>query len=233
MLECIFHGHSFVEIRNGHITLLIDPYITGNPQCDITVQQACEKKPQAIILTHGHDDHIGDTLEIVKQTWAQIITSYDLAKYFTSELGIENTSGHGTGGWVQYDWFHVKLFQARHGGGISSWKDWYTVAAWVIVTIDDKKIYHAGDTGLFGDMRLLHEYDHINLAFLPIWDRYTMWVDDAVIATSFIRPDYVVPIHFNTWPKIKVDEQEFARRVMLDQTATPKVLTSWQAVVFS
>lgn len=93
MLECIFHGHSFVEITNGKVTLFIDPYITGNPSCDLTVSQACAKKPQAILLTHGHDDHIGDTVEIVKETGAQIISSYDIAKYFTTEYGFEHTSG--------------------------------------------------------------------------------------------------------------------------------------------
>lgn len=103
----------------------------------------------------------------------------------------------------------------------------------MIVTIDEKKIYHAGDTGLFGDMRLLHEYDHIDVAFLPIGDRYTMGVDDALIATQLIRPQYVVPVHYNTRPKINADPLEFARRVMLDQSATPKVLTPGQAVVLS
>ncbi len=233
MLECIFHGHSFVEITNGTVTLFIDPFITWNSTCDLTIQQACDKKPTAIIVTHGHSDHIWDTVEIAKKTGALVICAYDLAKYFAEVHGIENTSGQSTWWGVAYGDYHVKRFQARHGWGIGDRKDWYTVAAGVIVTINGKKIYHAWDTGLFGDMRLLHEYDKIDVAFLPIGDRYTMWVEDALIATDFIRPHYVVPVHFNTWPTIKADPIEFARRVMLAQTATPKVLTPGQAVVLS
>lgn len=234
MLEAIFHGHSFVEIRQGDLCLFIDPFIEWNPQCDVSLEEAIAKQPQAIILTHGHDDHLGNTKEIAQATWAQVITSYELGKYCTDVLCIEQVSTHGIGGWVEYEGFYVKLFQAWHGGGISNYTHGYTtVAAGAIIRVWDKTIYHAGDTGLFGDMKLLHTYYTIDVAFLPIGDRYTMGVDDAVIATDWIRPKYVVPVHYNTWPKIKVDAMDFARRVMLDNFAIPKILQPGQAVVLS
>ena len=234
MLEAIFHGHSFVEIKTDEVCILIDPFITGNDKADITVEEAAARQPDAIIVTHGHDDHIGDTRELVKQTWAQVITSYELWKYFTNERKLEWVSMHGTWWWVDYGAFHVKLFQAWHGWWITSFTHGYTtVASWVIVTIGDYVVYHAWDTWLTKDMELLWEYYDIDVAFLPVGDRYTMWVTDAVIATKMIKPKYVVPIHYNTWPKIKADDIGFAREVMMSNMATPKILKPGQAVVLS
>ena len=234
MLEAIFHGHSFVEIKTDVLCILIDPFITWNDACDLSVEDVSKKQIDAVIITHGHEDHIGDTREIVKQTGAQIITSYELGKYFMDEWKIENVSTHGTWWWVQYEWFHVKFFQAWHGWGITSFTHGYTtVAAGVIVTVWEKQIYHAGDTWLTKDFELLGEYYDIDVAFVPIWDRYTMWPEDAVRAVGMIQPKYVVPIHYNTWPKIKADDIWFAREVMMANIATPKILKPWQAVVIT
>lgn len=231
-MQAIFHWHSFVEIVEWDLRILIDPFVDGNQQCDVTVDELLTKKIDAVIVTHGHDDHIWSTPQISKKYNCPIITSYELGKYFENELWLESVSTHGVWWWVQYEWFHVKFFQAWHGWWIANYTHGYTtVACGVIVTIWEIVVYHAGDTWLFGDMKLLNEYYDIDVAFLPIWDRYTMWVDDAIIATSFILPKYVVPMHYNTRDKIKADDMDFARRVMLDNYAVPKVLKPWQAVV--
>ena len=234
-MQIIYHWHSFVEIVTDEKRIVIDPFVEGNPSCDVTVEHLLEKQIDAVIVTHGHDDHIWCTAQISQKYSCPIITSYELAKYFERELWLEHVSPHGIGGYVAYEWFGVKLFQARHGWGVSTMQGttaWYTtVAAWVIVTIDDRTIYHAWDTGLFWDMKMLDELYDVDVACLPIGDRYTMWLDDAVVATSWIKPKYVFPIHFNTRPKISADGIEFARRVLLDGHAVPKVLRPGQGIV--
>ena len=231
-MQAIFHWHSFVEILSWDLRILVDPFVDGNKHCDVSVEQILAQPVSAVIVTHWHDDHIWCTAEISEQYSCPIITSYELGQYFTQHLWLDNVSTQGIWWSVEYDGFEVKLFQARHGWWIADMSSGITtVAAGAIITIWDYVIYHAGDTGLFGDMKLLGEYYDIDVAFLPIGDRYTMWVSDAVIAASWIQPKYAVPIHYDTRDIIKADDMEFARLVMLGNHAVPKVLKPGQGVV--
>lgn len=229
MVESLFHWHSFVEIVHEHITLFIDPFITWNKQCDISVKDAIAKKPSAIIITHGHDDHIGDTIEIAQATWCVVIATYEVCNWLVSQW-ISNTSAHWIGGFASYEWYGVKFTPATHWWDIT-WTDITWVAAWVLVSIAWKTLYHAWDTWLTMEFELLGRFETIDCAFLPIGDRYTMWVQDAIRATQMLSPRYVVPIHFNTWDPIKVDPMEFAREVLLWNFSVPKVLNPWQMLV--
>ena len=230
-MKVIFHWHAFVEIETQNGSILIDPFINNNPQVDIKLEDILSKNILAIINTHWHWDHIWDSPEIAKKTGAKIITTFELSQWYIKEQGIENV--HPMHIWGEFDFwnFKVKFTPAVHWGWIADIGNWYTTfAAWVIVRTNWKNIYHAWDTWLTYDMKLLWEYDKIDLAFLPIGWNFTMGINDAVIATKFIKPKIVVPMHYDTWDIIKADPIEFSRLVMLENISTPKILKPGQYI---
>lgn len=234
-MELIYHGHSFIEIKIDQGSVLIDPFITENPKCDISVDDCLEKDLIAICVTHWHTDHIGNTVQLAKKTWAEVISTFELAKYFVDTCGLENVHKMHIGGKYECQDFDIKVVQAVHGGGIASegkmkndrMKVFPTKPCGFVFSLDNKTIYHAGDTALTYDMKLLSDMD-IDVAFLPIGDNFTMGIDDACKAVDFIQSKRVVPIHFDTWPVIEVDSNKFAKKVLLEDNAKPKVLNPGQ-----
>ena len=209
MPKATFLGHSCVTIEEGAHKLIIDPFITDNP--------VSPTKPEKIdvgwvLLTHGHGDHVGDAISIAKRNKATVIASFELAN-LCGALGVEVHPMH-IGGSHAFDFGRVKLTIAHHGGGYGPDASRYTgPPVGFLVTIGGKVIYHPGDTGLFYDMKLIGEMNQIDLAFLPIGDNFTMGIDDAVKATEFLQAKNVVPFHYNTWPVIEVNPEDFAKRV--------------------
>lgn len=202
-----YHGHSCVELRGKETTIIIDPFITGNPHTKITVE---ELDVDYIYVTHGHSDHLGDAINLAKRTGATIIAPFELATY----VGWEGVKTHPLhiGGSHSFDFGNVKATLAVHGSAItdSITKEiiYLGMPSGVIVEMENKKIYHAGDTGLFGDMKLL-ERENLSFAFLPIGDNFTMGPNDALIAAEWIKAETTIPIHYNTFPVIEQNPESF------------------------
>lgn len=230
MIEAVFHGHAFVELILPDGSILIDPFITGNGLCDCTVDQIVDKKILAICLTHGHDDHVGDTVSIAQKTDCPVIAMVELCMWLDKQW-VKNLEPCNIWWTRRTTNRAVKFVRAFHSSSTSD-GTYAWLAAWFIFTIGDKTIYHAGDTWLFAEMSSFATYK-LDLAFLPIGDRYTMWTQDALLAAERIQAKVVVPIHFDTFPHIRADAQWFARDLMANNLAVPKVLKAWQAVVIS
>jgi L-ascorbate metabolism protein UlaG (beta-lactamase superfamily) len=202
-----FHGHSVVKIKTGEYTILIDPFLSGNQLTDLKAEN---EKPDVILLTHGHNDHVGDTVAIAKANDSLVIAPFELSEYLEWQ-GVR-THGMSIGGAYQFEFGKVKFTQAFHSSSYVTEKNEiiYTgMPAGILFAAEGKTIYHAGDTALFGDMKLIGERHPIDLAFLPIGDNFTMGIEDAAYAVKLLKPKAVVPIHYNTFPPIKQDPHEF------------------------
>lgn len=206
-MEILYHGHSCIQITEGEHSLIIDPFLSGNP---VAVTRPEDVRVQHVLLTHGHSDHIGDAVQIAKQNDAIIVSIVELATY----LGWQGakTVGMNLGGSYSLPMGRVKLTHAFHSSAVTTENNsivYLGMPAGLLLHIGGKTIYHAGDTGLFGDIKMLGELNQIDLAFLPIGDHYTMGPADAVIAAEWLGAKQVVPIHYNTFPPIKQDAAAF------------------------
>ncbi|WZL72858.1 metal-dependent hydrolase [Clostridiaceae bacterium 35-E11] len=205
-----FLGHSCFYVEEGDFKALIDPFLSNNPQASTTLSDF--QKISHIFITHGHGDHLGDAVPLASQSNATIITNYEIACY----LGGKELSTHPMhiGGRTKFNFGVVKMTPALHGSGIE------TVGGLVyggnpcgfIIEVNGKKIYHAGDTGLTMDMKLL-EVENIDVALLPIGGNFTMDIEDAVRAVEFIKPKIVIPMHYDTFPIIEADPETFKEKV--------------------
>jgi L-ascorbate metabolism protein UlaG (beta-lactamase superfamily) len=220
MTSVKFLGHSCFLVSNGDQSVLIDPFLTGNPKASCT---ADDVSPDAILLSHAHADHHGDAVSISQRTGAQIVTVFELAMYCGGQGA--NVHPMGIGGQRSFDWGTVKFVQAFHSSGIQTEGGFLYggMPAGIVLTMGGKTIYHAGDTGLFSDMQLIGRRHSPDLAILPIGDNFTMGIDDAVEATIMIQPKKVVPMHYGTFDVIEVDPDEFKLK-LTDQAVECQVL---------
>ncbi|CAG1014895.1 MAG: metal-dependent hydrolase [Anaerolinea sp.] len=217
-LKITWFGHSgfSLEIENTHV--LIDPFLSGNPLATISPDQV---RANYILLTHAHGDHLGDTVAIAKRTGATVVGTFEIATWLQKQ-GLQAVHAQNTGGGYHHPFGHVKFVKADHS---SSFPDgsYGGQACGIIITHKGKRLYFAGDTALFSDMRLIGDMG-IEVAFLPIGDNYTMGIEDSVDATRLIRPHSVFPIHYNTFPVIQQDVSLWARRIHTETDAKAIVI---------
>jgi L-ascorbate metabolism protein UlaG (beta-lactamase superfamily) len=207
-VEIRFLGQSCFELKSGDTTVLTDPFLTGNPLAGAT---ADEVEPDVILLTHGHGDHLGDTVDIAKRTGATVVAIVELAAEIQGD-GVENVLDPNYGGTVRFDWGWVKLVPAWHTA--VSPKGTAHMPAGLLIHIGDRLVYHLGDTALFSDIELIAKRgDKVDLALVPIGGHYTMDRFDAVTAVGMIEPQQVIPCHYNTFPPIEADAQAFKQDV--------------------
>jgi L-ascorbate metabolism protein UlaG (beta-lactamase superfamily) len=207
-MKLTFFGHAAAYLETASEKFLFDPFLTGNPKAPISAELV---DPTYIIITHGHGDHVGDAVSISARTGAPIITTFELANWLEAQ-GVK-TIGLGVGGGGNFPFGRVRFTIAFHSASATEEGGralYLGEPAGVVVETEGKIIYHAGDTALFSDMRLIGEDAQIDLALLPIGDFYTMGPKDAAKAVGFLSPKHVVPIHFGTFPPIASDPQEFA-----------------------
>jgi L-ascorbate metabolism protein UlaG (beta-lactamase superfamily) len=218
-VEIRFLGHAAVEIKSGDTTVLVDPFITGNPK--ITVE-ASELEPTHIFLTHGHQDHYGDTIEIAKRTGAAVVAITEVAGEIGEE-GVENVIDPNLGGTVTFDWGWVKLVPAWHTS--TTPKGRVSTPAGLLISIGGTLVYHVGDTALFSDLQLISRRgDKVDVALVPIGGHYTMDRYDAVTAVEFIDPSVVIPVHYDTFPPIETDAEAFKADVESQTSAKVVIL---------
>ncbi len=209
MLILTWHGHACFTIEAEGRRVIIDPFLTGNPAADIGFDQLA--KIDAVLLSHGHGDHLGDALAIAKRDRPTVVTTFELATF--CETGGAAVHKMHIGGAHEFPWGRVKLVPAFHGGGIDADDAgrYPVTPCGLVVTMGGKTVYHTGDTALTTEMQLLE--GRVDVMLLPIGDNYTMGIDDAVRAVDFVKPQIAIPMHYNTWDVIKADPQEFRRKV--------------------
>lgn len=213
-MKITYLGHSGFIVETANATLAIDPFLTGNP---IATMTAADVRCDYVILTHGHEDHSGDAEEIAEANDATLIANHEIAMYFAAK-GVAKTHGMNPGGGFDFPFGRVKLTIAHHSSSVNAGPDavYLGVACGVVLEVDGLRIYHAGDTALFSDMKLIAR-GGLDLAMLPIGDNYTMGPDDALDALEFLKPRITIPIHYNTWPPIAQDAGKFAATAAISE----------------
>ena len=209
MPKLTFHGHATVSIHTADSKLVIDPFFSDNPHF---VGSIDDIEADYILVTHGHYDHVADLIGLAERTGAMCIATFEIASFLESQ-GL-NTSPQHIGGGAHYPFGYVKLTAALHGGMVNlpGAEGFTTLPAGILINFNSgERFYHAGDTALLTDMQLLK--GKVDVAVLPIGDRFTMGPDDAVTAVEFIEPKVVIPCHYDTWPPIEQDAAAFAAKV--------------------
>lgn len=218
-----WYGHAALGLETDGHKVIVDPFLTGNPAASISPDDV---EAEFILVSHGHGDHLGDTVPIAKRTGATVISVNEIAVWLENQ-GVKSHGQH-IGGGFHYPFGYLKLTLALHGSELPDGSSGGNPCGFLLTTKDGKKIYLAQDTGLFGDMQLIGD-EGIDLAVVPIGDNYTMGPDDALRAVKLVRPKTVIPIHYNTFDLIAQDANAWAERVRKENDSEVVVLDPGQS----
>lgn len=227
MTTVTWYGHACIGIESGGYHILVDPFLRDNPAATVKPDQV---QADFILVSHGHGDHVGDTIEIAKKQDALVISNFEVANWLANQ-GVRTHPQH-IGGGYHHPFGYLKLTQALHGSALPDGSYGGNPAGFLLSTSDGKKIYLACDTGLFGDMRLIGE-EGIDLAALPIGDNFTMGPLDALKAVKLINPQIVLPIHYNTWDLIAQDVNAWKKQVEAETKARVVILQPGGSITLS
>jgi len=217
-LKLTWYGHAALALEVNGSKLLVDPLLADNPMSPVKPDKV---EADFILVSHGHGDHVGDAVAIARRTRALVISNAEMSGWF-SKQGVQTHAQH-LGGGHHHPFGYLKLTLALHGSGLPDGSYGGNPCGFLLTTPDGKKVYLAGDTGLFGDMRLIGD-EGVDLAVIPIGDNFTMGPDDALRAVKLLQPHHVIPIHYNTWEVIQQDPEAWAERVRSDTDCIPHVL---------
>ncbi len=234
-MEIKFHGQSCFELSDGKATLLVDPFL--KPNNPIAVHTGDEVEPTHIAISHGHADHMADAVPVAKRTGAHCIGIVELAEWLKGQ-GVDAVSDPNFGGTVEFDWGWVKIVPAWHTNTLPGSEEAPFSAehgivlgppAGLVINIGGVTVYHAGDTCLFSDMKLIAERNPVDVALLPIGGHYTMDRHDAVVAAEFVGAGTVIPMHYDTFPPIETDAEAFKAEVESKTSSRVVVLAPGQS----
>jgi L-ascorbate metabolism protein UlaG (beta-lactamase superfamily) len=226
-MKLTFLGHAGFLVE-GSTSIAIDPFLSGNP---LAKMKAEELRADLILVSHGHGDHLGDSVSIARQSGGTVVSVHELAGY----AGRNGAQAHGMhiGGSHTFGGVKIKLTPAWHGSGHGEGPmEYLGTPCGFLIWLDGKVIYHSGDTGLFGDMEMIGRRQSIDLALLPIGDNYTMGPEDALDAVKMLKPELVVPMHYNTWPLIEQDPNKFKKGVETETSCKIAILAPGESLEF-